>query len=187
MVGLEGNLRGDRVGVGAVNTENKEFENVDGETNFVEIDVGLATNRAEYYQSHSELSSDQLTNYAKWLNSSLLAINGAGVISIINAFDKIEQHAFIGMFFIFGLMSTLFSGWLLQFYYLRSSNASSELWLIWRDSITNGEIDLLKLGNMESKIIKIGKLGWMPPVFGWLSAISFLTGVILFIDNLKIN
>ena len=153
----------------------------------VEISRDLALNRAEFFKEHYLLFAEQLTSYAKWLNSSLLAINGAAIISVLNSYDKINHHAKVAGFFISGLILSLLSGWFLQFVYLKTTEVSGEFWVFWKDAAANGNFDPTTQQKLDSKLNKSFGLKNTPPTLGWLSGIAFVIGVILFVSDLKIS
>ena len=154
---------------------------------FVDIDRDYALSRAEIFKEHYSLSGEQLTTYAKWLNSSLLAINGAAVISVLNSYDKMNHHAKVAGFFISGMILSLLSGWFLQFVYLKTNEVSGEFWIFWKDSAENGGFEYSVGQKLDAKLKNSYRLRNIPPALGWLSGISFGFGVILFICNLKVT
>ena len=184
----QGSVRGDRAGVGALT----DIDHTEGtipavEPEFVNIIPNLALSRADFYKEHYTVSGEQLTSYAKWLNSSLLAINGAAVISVLNSYDKINNHAKISGFFIAGMIFSLLSGWFLQFVYLKSNEAYGNYWIFWSDSAANGWFEKGAGLSLEEKLTKSYRFKNFPPALGWASGISFIIGVTLFVLNLKTN
>jgi len=104
----------------------------------------------------------------------LLAINGTGIITVVNASDKLSSAVLVSWLFIFGIVFALLNGWLNQ----RIGFDNEPLYVNWYEYWSFTEETGRRLYANEQQLSESGK--WLPRLtylsaaFGWISAILFL-------------
>ena len=145
----------------------------------------LAKRRSEYYDKHYDLACDQLTSVSKWLTGSLLAINGAALISIASNVTSFEESKFVAIPFIGGLFCALLSAVLIQWLYDGRSEPLSDFADYW---CTVEETAVRNIDEENRLVLIIKKWNdrtWLAPAAGWLSGILFFIGAAMFALQLK--
>jgi hypothetical protein len=127
-----------------------------------------------------EAAIEQATAMAKWLLASLLAINAAGALAIINSIGRLADPAYPATAFTAGMILPLLSATIIQYQNYYNLQPVQELIGYYLTVVDDGE----RLDSMEKELIakahrfQIGRFA--APLCGWLSGVSFIAGAYLF-------
>jgi len=134
----------------------------------------------EFLTSARQIALEQSSKMASWLLSSLLAINGAGVLAVVNAYEKLDQPYVAAFLFMFGIFFALLAGLIIQTANTQSMPHLNKLLGYYVSVMDDGEL----LPEYEKQIkdearptVRIGKLAALS---GWVSAILFFSAAIYF-------
>lgn len=122
---------------------------------------------------------DQVASMAKWLMASLLAVNGAGALAVANGLASNPDAWIAGLVFAFGTAAALLSGAAMQEVYNAYPEPLLEMDNYWLSVASSGERDSEAESIHETKIASAGKFSFLPPAFGWVSGLLFLTGALM--------
>jgi hypothetical protein len=150
-----------------------------------ELDPGLVQRIAELEVSKTTQMLSMLLqahqDAYKWLLGSLLAINGGGMLALLNAngLDR-KVTIVIAIFFYLGIMNALLSGYLSQKanqYLIEPLGKSIGYWM---SVAHDGEHVPKAWEDIEERIQQSVKKAWPVQVAGWISALCFSIGVLAF-------
>ena len=121
-----------------------------------------------------ELAEDQVTSMAKWLTGSLFAANSAGVITVLNAADKLASPTAPAALFACGLVFALLSGTVLQGIYNSISDPLSDLVQYWAEVEAGAELDQARQAEIVARVDSVTRWSWTAPIPGWISGFLFV-------------
>lgn len=138
-----------------------------------------ARRNLERVQRSTKLATEQGVSWAKWLTASLLAVNGAGALGVLNAADKLHDPAFSGAVFVGGVLLALLSGWVLQLIYFQQIEFAESLEIFWERAVDTGLADDKEKQILEQRAREMRRWNWVPPAFGLCSALVFVAGAVV--------
>ena len=133
--------------------------------------------RKAYFDKHHDLSAEQVVGLSKWLNASLLAINGAAMIAIINNSDHVKVSIFAISCFISGILMPILSAYVLQVLYSNITSPVFDSYIYWSEVEISGQQDLQTESDLKIALDRAFKFQLVPPALGWLSALAFIAGI----------
>ena len=144
-----------------------------------QADRKLAEKRSQYFEKMSEINIEQMLSQGKWINATLLALNGPALFAIISSKRELDHIFAISLLFIAGLVLALLSGTILHHAYSDLSQSMQKNWMYWSKLSVYGWRKRRFESLQRQKINKIYKYAIFSPICGWLSGICFIIGVIL--------
>lgn len=147
--------------------------------NDLEASKRNALRNLERVQQSRKLATEQGVSWAKWLTASLLAVNGAGAVAVLNSVEKLHRPDVSGAVFIGGLALALLSGWGLELSYFRQIPFAEDLEFFWERVSDTGVVDEAEKEELERRALIIRRWDWAPPLFGLLSGLVFVAGAIV--------
>jgi hypothetical protein len=122
---------------------------------------------------------DQHTHAYKWLTASLLAINGAACLTILN-YSELEIIAKLISLssFVFGILCALAVAVLGQYSVRKSFLPVQRRIGYWMTVVEDGVRDEEIETKFEAEIKSLTSMSYLTQIIGWMSAIAFLIGVI---------
>ncbi len=130
-------------------------------------------------------SIDAVISMAKWLLASLLAVNGAGALAVLNGADKLASPALPGCLFVSGVVLALVNGAAQQYVGLQQSNKLSPVIGYWIWVWASGERDAETEAEQRQLGVKMMRVAHLSALPGWASAICFLGGSVALGMGLK--
>lgn len=122
--------------------------------------------------------SDQVASMAKWLMASLLAINGGGILAVLNAAKDGHQSWIAGTMFVGGVGMSLFSGVTMQGIYGGFVDPLLDQDKYWTgvniEGCRSGETETILKTSMETAY----RFSLAPQLCGWASGVLFVFGSI---------
>lgn len=137
----------------------------------------------EYLSTGRKMIHDESAAMGRWILASLLALNGAGSLAVLNAIDKLTNPFWPAFFFVAGMLLALLSGTLAQYLSILSITPVNEAAGYWLSVLDDGIlVDELhnKLVEKGNRIERLGRLAAVP---GWLSSLLFIAGAIALAFN----
>ena len=122
---------------------------------------------------------EQHTEMFKWLIASLLAINGAAAVAMINAHEISAVHrVWAGACFIVGIFFAMVVAVVAQALSAKYLNPLQKLKGYWLTAEIDGTRDESLEENLQGELLRSIRLGWIAPTLGWISGIFFALGLI---------
>lgn len=128
---------------------------------------------------HQSFVADQVSSMAKWLMASLLGINGAGAIAVLNAAKESTDLAIPGLLFVLGTGAALLSGVTMQKFYNGVSEPLLAQDSYWTEVAIRGTRSVSTEQENSESFTKSHRLAFLPPTLGWISGFLFLTAALL--------
>jgi hypothetical protein len=126
-----------------------------------------------------EAAIEQATAMAKWLLASLLAINAAGALAVLNSIDRLDAPVQPATAFVAGMLLPLLSATIIQYHNYASLRPLQELMGYYLTVVDDGERVQTFEQELHSKINKFRKWGYLAPLCGWSSGAAFVAGAYL--------
>ena len=122
---------------------------------------------------------EQHTDMFKWLVASLLTINGAAAVAIINAHELSAIHrVWAGAAFVAGIFFAMFVAVVAQILSAKYLNPLQKLKAYWLTAEIDGTRDERLENGLQGDLIKSIELGWIVPTLGWISGLFFALGLV---------
>jgi hypothetical protein len=152
-------------------------------TDINQVEIEKARLEAYDWIASFELDRDTLTKQHtdafKWMNGSLFAINGGGVIATLNSESiEINSRIWAGSFFIAGLLIMILVGVVSQNYIDRILPHKQNSIKYWRSVSVDGKREAILEEKLQCDTEKVEKGRCLTAALGWVSAIFFLCGAI---------
>jgi hypothetical protein len=137
----------------------------------------LAAHRVRRLEAHSAAAVDQQIKATGWLTASLLAVNGAGVLAIMSAADRIMHPVIAASCFLAGICSTIANAYFIQNGQIATMEPLENFIRYWREVEQGGE----RQPEIEARLTleyeeSMGRYSWAAPLCGWISFGAFLGG-----------
>ncbi len=126
-----------------------------------------------------KLVLEQHSSAFKWLNASLLAVNGGGAIAVLaaaNLSNSTKLYACTGFFF--GILFALLSARLSQSTAIRAVLPFKNQIFYWTRVSITGEQYTDREAELRQEAVKAQRWAFIGQACGWLSATAFMTGAI---------
>ena len=159
------------------------------EINAQSVETGMLRDIADHQIGRLEYSSsiagDQLVKTSGWLTASLLAINGAGAIAVLNAVDRIANPMIPASLFCTGILFTMLNAVSIQAIMAKLQSSLENLIGFWRLVKIRGNRDETAEADLTKAYRRISRFSWIPPVLGWVAGALFFGGVAAIALNVK--
>lgn len=128
---------------------------------------------------------EQHTHSFKWLNASLLAMNGGALVAILNS-EKLQPNIFPATFcFLSGIVLSLLIGVAAQKISIQSLKPYQRMIGYWISVKSDGKRISAFEDQLGDELVEANKYGWIVPAVGWLSGVSFLLGCVLLFSSIQ--
>ena len=121
-------------------------------------------------------TSEQYVANSKWLTASLLAINGAGAIALLNGGHSPRDMIAAGLLFVGGLVFALLGAAAIQDIAGRVMPRLYAAEDYWNGVSVDGCRDEQREAELTANVDKAYRWSWLPPLLGWLSGLAFIAG-----------
>ncbi|WP_147373702.1 hypothetical protein [Hephaestia caeni] len=127
-----------------------------------------------------QLIWEQSTSSYKWLNASLLAVNGGAALSIISSeeFSYTSREGAV-VAFLAGILFALLGARIGQHFAHKSIPHVQEFSAYWLRVAVRGERDEDIENEIHGQMQQSARFGWTAQACGWVSIVAFVIGVLV--------
>ncbi len=140
------------------------------------IDPRLAKVFADRAERLADFGNEQFMSASNWLMASNFAINAGALVAAFPLAKESGAAKIALCLFGVGILSAMLNAFVIQQLHAARHEPSEERLKLMRRAEIDGEIDTPAIAEVEERINAIYRRSWLPPLFGWISALTFLIG-----------